>query len=360
MKATAMAAIVDVVAPVPILVTHPTLSGSLSMNGTPNVQICGGPDRSIQVNSGSSTANASVGAKSTIDLSKAGSLDKKGDCTTGTGADFGVWGGPSPTPPFTFLPGTKPGKYLPKSSPVQDPLKDVVPPDLTKLPTAPTPAALDFNVNGCPASAKKACKLYSPGIYPVGINGDNSTPVFSPGIYYIQSGGITCHNNCSMFMATGVPADGASGTNTLWTGNVMFYNTGPVSGSFKNAGPIDISADGSVSLVGSCAGSPCVGDSSYKGILFFQDHNSVAQSHSLQGGGGLTLQGTIYLTNSLATMVADSTHFQSLSLQGNPGSGTKIQGEIIVGTLSLGGTGAITMNLNSTATLTVRQVALVN
>jgi hypothetical protein len=139
----------------------------------------------------------------------------------------------------------------------------------------------------------------------------------------------------------------------------MFYNTGPVSGSFTNAGPINISADGSVSLVGSCTGDPlCLGEPKYKGILFFQDRNSVTQSHSLQGGGGLLLQGTIYLTNTLGTM-ADATHFQSLSLQGTPGSGTKIQGEIIVGTLSLGGNAAITMNLNAT-TLTVRQVALVN
>ena len=74
----------------------------------------------------------------------------------------------------------------------------------------------------------------------------------------------------------------------------------------------------------------------------------------------MTLKGTIYLTNTLATMNGDSTHYQELDLQGTPGNTTKIQGEIIVGALGLGGNGGITMNLNSTATLTVRQVALVN
>src|SRR3984893_15443382 len=71
MRATAMAAIVDVVAPVPILVTHPTLTQSLSLQGTPNITICGGPARSIQVNSSSSTA-FHMGGNSSIDLSKAG------------------------------------------------------------------------------------------------------------------------------------------------------------------------------------------------------------------------------------------------------------------------------------------------
>src|SRR5882757_204988 len=51
-KATAMAAIVDVFAPVPILVTHPTLASSFSLSGNPAITICGGPRRSIQVNSG--------------------------------------------------------------------------------------------------------------------------------------------------------------------------------------------------------------------------------------------------------------------------------------------------------------------
>ena len=74
----------------------------------------------------------------------------------------------------------------------------------------------------------------------------------------------------------------------------------------------------------------------------------------------MTLVGTIYLTNTLAIMNADSTHYQELDLQGGSGSGTLVQGEIIVGTLQLGGNGSIAMNLSSTVTYTVSKIALVN
>jgi hypothetical protein len=74
----------------------------------------------------------------------------------------------------------------------------------------------------------------------------------------------------------------------------------------------------------------------------------------------MTLTGTIYLTNTLATMTGNSATYQELDLQGGPGSGTLVQGQIIVGALNLGGNGNITMNLNSTTTIIVTQVALVN
>jgi hypothetical protein len=140
----------------------------------------------------------------------------------------------------------------------------------------------------------------------------------------------------------------------------MFYNTG-LPGDPTNAGRIDISANGGANLVGSCgAWTPCVGDTTYKGILFFQNRNTVAQTHTLGGGGAMTLQGTIYLTNTIDIMSATSSQYQSLTLQGGSGSGTKIQGEIIVGSLALGGNGSITMNLNANRYLLVSQIALVN
>ena len=131
---------------------------------------------------------------------------------------------------------------------------------------------------------------------------------------------------------------------------MLVYNTG--------TGQINIGANGSVSLVGS------PNSSSYLGMLFFEDRNAAANTgknaHSMGGGGGLQLLGTIYLTNTLATMNADPTHYQELDLQGTPGSSTYIQGEIIVGTLHMAGNAAITMNLNSNAILDIRQVAMVN
>jgi hypothetical protein len=332
-------------APIPILVTHPFLSGSFSMSGNPAVTICGGPHRSIQVNSTSSTANSSNGNKATIDLSHAGPPDT-GNCLTGQGADFGTTGNQTTEPFGTFTVGN--GSWQPKASPIKDPLASVsAPPVPTNTGNMGTYKPLADGTSGCPASPKKNCRLYYPGLYTSGIDGKNSTPVFVPGIYYIQSTqGFDCSANCDIYMATGF-TDTYTGTG--WSGNTLFYNTGPTP-TPTTAGPFNLSANGTVNLVGSPTGS------TYQGILFFQDRNSAAQSHTLGGGGQMTLQGTLYFNNTTMT----ATKYQSLSLQGGPGSGTTIQGEIITGTLSLGGNGSITMNLNSTAAYIVNEIALVN
>jgi hypothetical protein len=185
-----------------------------------------------------------------------------------------------------------------------------------------------------------------------------------PGIYYVQNGGFTCAANCNLFMASPAVTDGVTGTNTGWDGTVagggiLVYNSG--------TGQINIGANGSVGTIAS----PLIGSppgSIYKNILFFEDHSAAANTsnqhpknpHSMGGGGTLSLAGTIYLTNDLATMTGTPSQYQELDLQGGSGNSTLIQGEIIVGALSLGGNGTIKMNLNSTTTLTVRQVALVN
>lgn len=346
-SATAMAGIVDVPAPVPIIITHPTLAGSFSANGGPTVQICGGPSRSIQVNSGNSGAvsYAGSGGNVSIDLSHAGPPDP-GNCTSGTGADFGVWGGPGSSTYAKVYSFGSTGHYQNPASPMLDPLAGVAPPPVPGS-DAPNPTPLANGQNGCPASPVKSCMLYFPGLYPKGLKVKNETAIMSPGIYYIQNEGIKCKELCSMYMATGVPADSTTG----WAGNVLFYNTGT---SAEGYGPISIGANGNVSLVGSPS------NSQYFGILFFEDRNAPALAHSLGGRGSLSLLGTVYLTNTLQIMNANPSQYQSLSLQGNSGNSTYVQGNIIVGALNLGGNGSITMDLNSTADLDVREVALVN
>ena len=88
----------DVFAPIPIIVLHPTLNDAFQLQGTPNITICGGPTKSIQVNSGNTTEASHIQGSANIDLSHAGPKDTLGDCTLGTGADVGVFGQPS-TPP---------------------------------------------------------------------------------------------------------------------------------------------------------------------------------------------------------------------------------------------------------------------
>jgi len=348
-RAVAIAAIVSVMAPVPILVTHPTMAGAMSSNGNPTVQICGGPSRSIQVNS-RNVGSLAMNSNTTIDLSRAGPNDSLlAPCTTGTGADFGDFGGPG-TNPFTFVAGTKPGKYVQPASPIQDPLASVPAPGEAggvAIPgAAPAPSALADGVSGCPIAPAKPCKLYSPGAYATGINVQNETAVFQPGLYYINNGGFKNSANGLMLMATGFAADPDTGA------GMVVYNAG--------TGTFDVGSNSAANLVGSDPGTI------FKGILFFENRSGPANTgvgssdeHRFGGGGEVILKGTIYITNSLAVMNATPGQYQSVLLQGSPGSTTRITGQIIVSALKMGGNAGITMQLDPTATLTIRQVALV-
>src|SRR5712671_5424327 len=130
-KAQATAAIVNVVNPIPIIVLHPSMSGAFQKNGSNVIQICGGPKRSIQVNSYSATSISISGASGSVDLSKAGPLATPGLCD-GTGSDFGDFGGPG-TYPGTIVFGTV-GRYVQPASPIRDPLITVA------APAIPSPA----------------------------------------------------------------------------------------------------------------------------------------------------------------------------------------------------------------------------
>lgn len=349
-KATGTAAIVDVMSPVPIIVTHPSMAGALSSNGGPAVTICGGPSKSIQVNSFNTSAAFSMNSNTTINLLHAGPPDP-GDCSSGLGADFGSFGGPG-SATFNFVQGQN-SHFQAHASPIEDPLADVPVPPVPSI-VNPTPTSLANGVSGCPAAPSKPCFLYSPGKYTSGIDVKNQTGVFKPGIYYVTSGGFGASANGNMVMATGF-TDGSTGTNTGWTGNMLVYNTGN-----GTADVFSVGSNGSASLVGSPT------NSVYKGILLFEDRTAAAHvgppaknAHSLGGGGTLALVGTVYVTNTKAIMLATPSQYQELALQGTPGSSTTIQGEIITSNLALGGNAGITMNLNNLPIYKVRQAALV-
>jgi Flp pilus assembly protein TadG len=383
-KAVGTAAITVELEPVPILVLHPTASGSFSKNGSNSIAICGGPTRSIQVNSTSTTSINISGASGTVDLSHGGPLDP-GDCSAGTGSDFANAGLQNPYP-GTLLLGTKPGQYVSPASPIADPLLGVAAPAQpanapTPLPVCgpPSSGALQkcpLALHNCPPTLgnNDTCLLYSPGYYPNGITVKGSQfAQFRAGIYWINHGGFQLQSNSAVRMAQGADASDPL-TGTGWSGQMLIYNSPsiPVSTSNDilsidsnsgkwNGSPAFPTADcpnGGNCLVGSPS------DSTYKSILFFQNRwdkdpaTATTLHHSLQGGGGLTLKGTIYLTHTAAATATDG-KYQSLSLQGNAGGVTKLLGEIIVDELSLGGSSAVTMNLSSPAIYPVRQVALV-
>ena len=348
-----MAAIVDTFSPIPILITHPTLVGSLSSNGGPTITICGGPSRSVQVNSNNTTPNAvAMNSNATVDLRHAGPKDT-GNCTTGTGADFGTFGFPV-APTFTFNPGV--GKYVQPSSPVTDPLAGVLPPAVPAIVDPPVTviASGTSDANGNLCSTVKDCSEYSPGSYSQGILAKGDLAFFKPGIYYMATGGFRDAAGSDLRMAKGFANDLATGQ------GMLIYDTG-VANAKKDSG-FQVGANGSVSLAGSgCSAITllCDVNNIYKSVLTFENHSAPSITHKFGGGGALTLIGTIYITNTKAGMLASPAIYQTVLLRGNPGSGTLIQGEIIASTLDIGGNAGITMNLSPLPTFVVRQVALV-
>jgi hypothetical protein len=369
-SATATAAIVDVLSPVPIIVTHPTNPNTFSYNGNVTIKICGGPGRSIQVNSTNTTTQNINGNSNVVDLSQAGPKDT-GNCTTGTGAVFGDAGGPAAPlfnlscyGGFTVPTCTSPTAvdYAGGTDPILDPLAGVpVPPTPTTPRTGPflhlaaggTTSTLSPYFTGtatCPTgNSPGGCDFFLPGDYAGGITASGSSnyiAYFFPGIYQTDSNGFQGGSNGNMQMYPGANAD----TSTHGTGSGMLvYNTG--------TGVFQVGSNGGATLVGSD------NTSDYKGILLFQDRNAPAHitkntdDHIIGGGGALSLTGTIYINNSLSVMT--SSHYQLVQLQGGGGSGTLLKGEIIVNELLLGGSGTITMNLNPAAITPVHQIALV-
>jgi hypothetical protein len=399
-KAVGTAAIVNVMSPVPIVVLHPSLPGSFSKNGSNDIVICGGPGRSIQVNSSSTTSINISGTSGTVNLSHAGPLDP-GDCSAGTGTDFGNKGGPT-SYPGTILLGSKPGQYVPHDNIIKDPLLGMAPPsqpttNLNDSGTAPNNGYIKYctgnggggyptcsslaGLHGCPTTMPNAgeCRVYSPGHYANGIGvGGDVFALFRPGIYYIDHHGFQLTSNSVVRMA--VSPDNSDNTlttdpaHTTWTQGILIYNNAPTpvnatqdvlaiaanSGQLSggNNFPTTDCPNGGNCLVGANGGDAS-SSTSYYGTLFFQNRAvATTLSHSLQGGGGLSIKGTIYLTHTAGSINLDS-KYQSLDLQGTSGSTTKVQGEIIVDALSLGGTSSVYMNLNAGAYYLVRQVALV-
>ncbi|MCU1337808.1 MAG: hypothetical protein JWO19_3389 [Bryobacterales bacterium] len=317
----AVAAIVNQANRVPLLITHPTFPSTLS-NGSAHLAVCGGPRRSIQVNSDNALALA---ISNVVDLSHAGPNDP-GDCTTGSGGDFAVFGG-SASPPAGLNLGTV-GRYDQPATPQRDPYENI--------PAPAIPPAGNQSIvmgPGCPAAQ---CTLYSPGLYN-SIHVKNDTALFQPGLYYINGGGFINDANGNMLMAAGYPPNPSTGA------GMVVYNTG--------AGIFNIGSNSNAHLVGAD------NTSFYAGILFFEDRNALALTHNLGGGGSIILTGTLYITNWLTVMQNQPSQYQTLNLGGN--AGILINGSIIVGALSMAGTSFVTFNLAAGPSLNTRRASLV-
>ncbi len=302
--------------PVPLVVLHRTASPSFQVNGSASVTILGGPTRSIQVDSSSSTA-VNVG---TVDLHLAGPGNN--------GSDFAVFGGPA-TKPAGVNVGTA-GHWIPRANPFGDPFAAVAAP--ASAPTAGgTATPVPFGLNGCPDPS--GCVEFTPGNYTGCLSGSiapgakgclnlpfgGSHPRFSSGgtnwqpnhAYavgaLIKPSTPTCASSSNVYMATTAGtssgscpssftqprctrlADGTcSGGTTPPDGTVTWRNVGVVSttpgSAIFDAGLYYVGSEGLSFAGGSTARvSTATGDGS-KGVMFYFSTSGSASITSSSGG----------------------------------------------------------------------------
>jgi hypothetical protein len=123
---------------------------------------------------------------------------------------------------------------------------------------------------------------------------------------------------------------------------------------------------------------PCTQDGTYfssptngsttgpvRGILMFDDRSNSYNGGqpSMQGGGGLLLAGTLYFhdcPNSTSTGCVPGTDYKAFfQLQGTPGSGTFLLGNITTDELIFGGNGSVAMQLDSARVYTILKATLI-
>lgn len=402
-------------APVPIIVLNPSCQQAFDVSGSASVTIIGGPTRSVQVNSANTTCASATTAGNgcngagTINLSQAG--------PTFNGADFGTSGAPT-TAPSNFNGGTK-GNWTP-ASPIGDPYALVNAPAQPAAAPAPTPVG--YLVNGCPDQSgcteyhpglytsaivvKGFTAIFDPGLYYItGTNNDNCgspsqcntnpTGQCRYGLD-VDSNGVVRPANLGGGYGSGTVfyLSGASGAGSY--GSVFFGsnagNTGGrtvdlfASSNFNCPGagtpPAQLNIPpGGVSgnvLLGQCtAGGTWVGattvngttdtSGTVRGLIFFQDRANadVKGQASMQGGGGLVISGNLYFHNCNSSGTGTGCSLPTtgynafLQLQGTPGSGTYVLGNITADSFVLSGNGAVSMALNPNAVYNILKASLI-
>lgn len=384
----------------PMIVLNPTISGAFTESGGGNLlNIVGGPQRSVQVNSTSATAVSCSGSP-TINTSLGGPNQTGSDigvvaletqARNGCGNNGGNMG---------FNGGTT-GGWRDGVIPVQDPYAGVAAPASVKSLTPVTYNSTTKNyytwaaqnIDGCPETQNSGftgqnCIEYGPGYYPSGINPPDNylTVIFLPGIYYMN-GSLTLGGSLTARVAMPCWASysagySASACSSVASANHLVYSQGSgvmfyfLSGSFNVSGcsgcansnvasnlPSNVlTCDGSApnaalhmptSLTGNVLWGQCTQNATYydaggdtsdsagspgsRGILFFQDHANTTQP-TFSGSGALSFAGSLYFHS--------STYSDILALSGGSSSGTFIVGNIVTDQVNLSGSGQINLQLS--------------
>ena len=380
--------VVQVKAAAPMVVLHPTLSGSFYYSGGGALDIYGGPQRGLQVNSSSATA---------VQWLASGMINLSGGGPNTTGSDVAIVGGPSTIPTngtSTGYNGGSTGAWKSNVIPVTDPYQGVPVPASVKLvtPTGGTAGVwVGYGVDGCPDHNSPAyvgqdaqghnlpanCHEFSPGYYPSGLTmPDNySTVIFKPGIYYL---------NASLVVSGSTTLRVAKPAGYQQTDGVMFYFltgslnlsgcTGCLASHIDDVPTSDLTCDGSYPLAGLGMGTSiggnvlwgqCAANGTYwdngsdttdsrgnpgsRGLLVFQDHADTTQP-AFTGSGQLSFSGGLYFHS--------TSYSDILSLNGGTSSGTYVLGEIVTDQVQLTGSGTIKLALNPVATTNMAKVAI--
>ena len=383
LNASTTCGVVQVKAAAPMVVLHPTLSGSFYYSGGGKLSIVGGPQRGLMVNSSSATA---------IQWLASGVIDLSGGGPSNTGSDVAIVGGPSTIPTngtSTGYAGGTTGAWKSSMLAVSDPYGSVPVPTSVRLVTPVGGTAgtwVGYGVDGCPDTSAPAyagpgvatnCHEFSPGYYPSGLTLPNnySTIIFKPGIYYLN-GSLVAGGSNILRMAK---PSGYQQTDGLMfyflTGSLNFSGcTGCSSSSVDNVNTTDLTCDGSSPASGLGMGSSiggnvlwgqCTANGTYwdsggdttdsraasgaRGLLVFQDHADTTQP-AFTGSGQLSFSGGLYFHS--------TTYSDVLSLNGGTSSGTYVLGEIVTDQVQLTGSGMIKLALNPVATTNMSKVAI--
>jgi hypothetical protein len=389
-RASAQCGLVPVATPIPIVILHPSASGALSVQGTPSVAIIGGPKKSVQVNSVSTTA-VSMGGSASVDLSQGGpSL---------TGGNFAVFGGPS-TKPSQLLLGS--GSYVYPGSPDSDPYATISKPT---VPAAGTVTAVAYGVSGCPDP--DGCALFTGGYYssgisiPYNISGNKKTAIFSPGLYYLNgdlqlganstvrpsseagdgSGGATFYftgSSTSCPSVSGAPTlcvTSNSGSRTSCsatvTNNCVWDYVVAGSGGLPavdcpggaSVVTLPTQLSGNV-LLGPCSGTYGDPGGAYRGFLFFQDR-ATAANPSWGGGGGFLSAGLMYFhqcksdgTGTNCSAPGSGGYGTTLTMSGGSSGSSYAIGNVVTDKMSLTGTSGLSMVLNPSSSFSLLKVQM--
>lgn len=368
----------------PVVVLNSTVSSAFYYGGGgTTLNIVGGPQRALQVNSSSATA---------IDC-QSGIINTSVGGPQGTGSDVAAVGGPAQISTTCFNGGTT-GRWSGGAFPVSDPYAGVGPPVSVKSQT-PISGTAGTSVqkaqslsmagqDGCPDTSQQ-CMEFSPGYYPNGIAiSGNQTYIFLPGVYYLGgplavSGGTTlrmatpCQPSCSpLSISVGQQTDG-----------LMFYfysgsiNISGNSGTNTTLIPVpstSLTCDGSAPspalnmpstlngniLIGQCATngtywdaggdtSDSRGSPGSRGIMMYQDHANTTQP-VLGGSGALSFSGSLYFHS--------SSYSDIFTVSGKSSTGTFILGEVVADQISLNGNGAVNLALNPAPSIYLLKVGM--